>query len=41
MEFGTPGLFQETGGGAEAVAKQARQDRLVGAVKAARAPAAP
>ena len=35
-EFETLGLFQETGGGAEAVAKQARQDRLVGAVKAAR-----
>ena len=35
-EFETLGLFQETGGGAEAVAKQVRQEQLIGAVKAAR-----
>jgi radical SAM superfamily enzyme YgiQ (UPF0313 family) len=39
-EFETLGLFQETGGGAEAVARQMRQDRLVRTARAAREPVA-
>lgn len=39
-EFETLGLFQETGGGAEAVAKKVRQDNLLEGVRLAHQPAA-
>ena len=39
-EFETLGLFQETGGGAQAVAKQIRQETLIESVRLAHQPAA-